>query len=95
MSALIDHVKEWVNYSLEHTDLQIFYEDETIKAGTGKRVYVKLIEPPYVNNQVCAGLYDEQGIRCYDYCCVIWDKRRPDKWDQGYAPGRCTDVIPS
>jgi hypothetical protein len=44
------------------------------------------------NDQIYYGLYDEHGKRVSDRCLILFDRNMTYE-NQGYAPGRCPDVI--
>ena len=56
-------------------------------------VYIKIFESTDKKKTKYVGLYDkDEKILCC-LCLIIYDTERPHVTNQGYAPGRCPDVL--
>lgn len=60
---------------------------------TSDEVYIRIIQCPQQKKTKYVGPYDKNGKRWCDLCLVIWNTDRPDVTNQGFAPGRCPDML--
>lgn len=85
-----DRLEDWFTWA---DDEHLIYSNALSRERPERLVRLHLHLFDGEHNNAYAGLYDEEGKRWGDACLVIWDKKRPDLSNKGYAPGRCPDTL--